>query len=294
MPSRPFIRRLRRLISLGLCVAALAGTATALDAEPLAPASPPTVAEAEAELVAALAAERSLLTLRSETTRQRSELLAARSAGTDAEIQLRDALARARRDARQYAVGAFVAAGSLAEVEYVFGSTSSNDMTWRAELMVDHAAQAERAVERYQRLLDEASESLVADVLELDAVEAHLESIGEDLFFAGIRIKAAEQSVVIAEAHQRAAEAIAGGLFGEASDDAWARLRFCESSGNYQAVSRSGRYRGAYQFDLATWQSVGGSGDPAGAPPAEQDARARELFARRGDAPWPICGRHLR
>jgi hypothetical protein len=73
----------------------------------------------------------------------------------------------------------------------------------------------------------------------------------------------------------------------------WAQLRQCESGGNYQAVSPNGRYRGAYQFDRSTWQAMGGSGDPAAAPPYEQDARARALYALRGSAPWPHCGRFL-
>ena len=33
----------------------------------------------------------------------------------------------------------------------------------------------------------------------------------------------------------------------------WAALRNCESSGRYDAISPSGRYRGAYQFSQATW-----------------------------------------
>ena len=49
----------------------------------------------------------------------------------------------------------------------------------------------------------------------------------------------------------------------------------CESGGDPTAVDASGTYRGKYQFDQRTWQSVGGSGDPAAAPEAEQDARAR-------------------
>ncbi len=69
-----------------------------------------------------------------------------------------------------------------------------------------------------------------------------------------------------------------------------ATIRRCESGGNYQAVSASGKYRGAYQFDVRTWQSVGGSGDPAAASPAEQDARARQLRSQRGSSPWPNCG----
>ncbi|MDP9071127.1 MAG: transglycosylase family protein [Actinomycetota bacterium] len=69
-----------------------------------------------------------------------------------------------------------------------------------------------------------------------------------------------------------------------------AGIRRCESGGNYQAVSSSGKYRGAYQFDRRTWQSVGGSGDPAAASPAEQDARARRLKSQRGSSPWANCG----
>lgn len=69
-----------------------------------------------------------------------------------------------------------------------------------------------------------------------------------------------------------------------------AAIRACESSDNYGAVSSSGQYRGAYQFDLPTWQSVGGSGDPAAASPDEQDARAGQLMSQRGSNPWPVCG----
>jgi hypothetical protein len=78
------------------------------------------------------------------------------------------------------------------------------------------------------------------------------------------------------------------------SEAQWAALRNCESSGRYDIVDASGTYRGAYQFDRPTWASVGGSGDPAAAPPDEQDFRARVLYARRGPQPWPVCGRFLR
>jgi hypothetical protein len=76
-------------------------------------------------------------------------------------------------------------------------------------------------------------------------------------------------------------------------EEAWAAVRRCESGGNYRAVSRSGRYRGAYQFDQQTWESVGGRGDPAAALPIEQDARAKHLFVLRGARAWPVCGRAL-
>jgi Transglycosylase-like domain len=64
----------------------------------------------------------------------------------------------------------------------------------------------------------------------------------------------------------------------------------CESGGDPTAVSAGGAYRGKYQFDQGTWESVGGSGDPAAASEAEQDYRAALLYARDGSSPWPVCG----
>jgi hypothetical protein len=64
----------------------------------------------------------------------------------------------------------------------------------------------------------------------------------------------------------------------------------CESGGDPTAVDSSGTYRGKYQFDLGTWASVGGSGDPAAAPEAEQDYRAALLMSQAGSSPWPVCG----
>jgi len=69
------------------------------------------------------------------------------------------------------------------------------------------------------------------------------------------------------------------------------RIAGCESGGNPRAVSADGRYFGKYQFSRATWRAVGGSGNPARAPEAEQDRRALILYRRKGTAPWPICGR---
>lgn len=78
----------------------------------------------------------------------------------------------------------------------------------------------------------------------------------------------------------------------------WGRISACireiESGGDYGAVNPSGRYRGAYQFDAQTWASVGGSGDPAAASPAEQDRRARILWEQRGLQPWPTPNQRCR
>jgi Transglycosylase-like domain len=64
----------------------------------------------------------------------------------------------------------------------------------------------------------------------------------------------------------------------------------CESGGDPTAVSADGSYRGKYQFDYGTWESVGGTGDPAAAPEQEQDYRAALLYSRSGSSPWPVCG----
>jgi Transglycosylase-like domain/Putative peptidoglycan binding domain len=70
-----------------------------------------------------------------------------------------------------------------------------------------------------------------------------------------------------------------------------ARIAQCESGGNPAAISASGRFRGKYQFTRATWRAMGGTGDPAQAPEAEQDRLALALYQARGTEPWPVCGR---
>jgi hypothetical protein len=59
-------------------------------------------------------------------------------------------------------------------------------------------------------------------------------------------------------------------------------------------VSPDGVYRGAYQFDQTTWNSVAdaiGRSDlvgvnPATASPQDQDILATALYKLRGNAPW--------
>jgi peptidoglycan hydrolase-like protein with peptidoglycan-binding domain len=67
------------------------------------------------------------------------------------------------------------------------------------------------------------------------------------------------------------------------------KIAQCESGGNPQAVSRSGKYRGKFQFDQATWEAAGGTGDPIAASESKQDKIALKLYRKRGTAPWPNC-----
>jgi hypothetical protein len=74
--------------------------------------------------------------------------------------------------------------------------------------------------------------------------------------------------------------------------DAWARLRQCESGGNYRTNTGNGFY-GAYQFHPGTWRGLGFPGLPHQAPPEMQDEAARKLQARSGWGQWPACTRRL-
>ena len=113
------------------------------------------------------------------------------------------------------------------------------------------------------------------------------------------RAEKAEERRERAKARKRAREARASsggsGAAGAANGGATTpghlqSIAACESGGDPRAIGGGGAYRGKYQFDQQTWASVGGSGDPAAAPEAEQDKRAAMLYARAGAAPWPVCG----
>ncbi|OHV39845.1 MULTISPECIES: transglycosylase family protein [Pseudofrankia] len=79
---------------------------------------------------------------------------------------------------------------------------------------------------------------------------------------------------------------------GAATPDDFARLRQCESGGNYSINTGNGFY-GAYQFDKRTWQGLGYSGLPSEAAPAVQDEAAYRLYNSRGWSPWPACSKKL-
>ena len=65
----------------------------------------------------------------------------------------------------------------------------------------------------------------------------------------------------------------------------------CESGGDPHALSRDGRYRGKYQFTRATWERLGGEGDPDSASERLQDKLALKLYRAEGVSPWGACGR---
>jgi soluble lytic murein transglycosylase-like protein len=118
------------------------------------------------------------------------------------------------------------------------------------------------------------SRSVVSFRHTIKVTVAHLEAVHQ----AELRRKRRERQELYAS--------LPGGVSQETLD----AIAACESGGDPTAVSSDGTYRGKYQFDYGTWESVGGSGDPAQASESEQDYRAALLYSQSGSSPWPICG----
>jgi hypothetical protein len=119
---------------------------------------------------------------------------------------------------------------------------------------------------------------------------AHLEGVGGQFFMAFTRLSTTKRAGAVALALAAGSAGIVA-TAGSASAIDLSAVRSCESGGNYSTNTGNGFY-GAYQFTQSTWESVGGSGNPASASPAEQDARASALAAQSGSSPGPVCGSH--
>ena len=69
-------------------------------------------------------------------------------------------------------------------------------------------------------------------------------------------------------------------------------IMLCESGGNPKIIEPPGGnggplgHYGLFQFDIPTWESVGGHGNPIDASPEEQWMRAVMLYRMRGFQPW--------
>lgn len=72
----------------------------------------------------------------------------------------------------------------------------------------------------------------------------------------------------------------------------WDQLAECESGGNWNIDTGNG-YRGGLQFQQSTWESFGGSGNPANASREEQIAVAENVLDGQGWGAWPACSSQL-
>jgi peptidoglycan hydrolase CwlO-like protein len=246
----------------------------------------------------------------------------------DQRRDLLNQLAKAEQQARRLAVDAYVRGAGTDDLAAILDTQQATDAAWRKHMTVGRVDQAREAAFKLRdlrlevetqltHLADQASttDRAVSDAREEMRQAAAAESQAqqqlidaqEEVRQAAIAEARARQQLFDAQqAERRAAEARAAQRDQVAQSqsqspaarvitqgDPWEYLRQCESGGNYQAVSPDGRHRGAYQFDVSTWQGLGGRGDPAAASPAEQDARALQLYQLRGRGPWPACGRYL-
>lgn len=213
--------------------------------------------------------------------------------------------------ARRYVVQAYIGGRETGLEDGLMNPAAAGESAYRNYLVRDHAGRTrqvlhdqleqrgrvDQRVSDLARALDRNAAETAQAEIDLDRAHRRWQQADQDLRAA--EHDAALLASVLGDAHALGFVASGGDggptpeQSGNAAGPGWAALRQCEAGGNYAAVSPSGQYRGAYQFDLITWRGVGGVGDPAAAPPAEQDYRAQLLYNQRGAQPWPVCGRYL-
>jgi len=209
------------------------------------------------------------------------------------EAQSRHRTKRERRSSGSGRVGAIALGATLALAGSAPAMAAEPD---RAQVALLGDSQLERSLDigvtrqRYDEVyaeakrLDVAPEQNLAEGVARDPeLEAKLASLKAQVVRARARA-AAER------AKEEAVPEVAGPESVGVSQATLESIAACESGGDPTAVDPSGTYRGKYQFDLGTWAAVGGSGDPAAAPEAEQDYRAALLYSQSGSSPWPVCG----
>lgn len=203
-----------------------------------------------------------------------------------------DLLQQARSDARAMAISAYIGIGPPISGILLLDAEGTSELAFRHSLLRQQSERMIIASQTYARLSAEADERVVSISDEMDAHRKRIETLNREIRSAKIRREEALWMLSIAEIHAEADAEFATNNRVEPEREQWRKLRFCESTETY-AVDTNNGFFGAYQFTEETWETVGGTGNPALAPAAEQDARARLLYSRRGSQPWPICGRFL-
>ncbi|HPG14682.1 MAG TPA: transglycosylase family protein [Microthrixaceae bacterium] len=316
----------RRIGVAAVAASVLVGLAAPVGSEPLAGADPVAVGR---QKVAAAAAARQRAESRLAQVVSRRTALEQRSRELDgADAASTEALAGARRRVRELAVAAFIDGGRTELLQASLTPDEAAVVAWRVGMVSGGADTVSDAVDHFEALRSANDPEQEQVASELDAVRSEEEQARSDLVQSSAAERDATAALDASRREQAAARAArassaavaptprapaapgrrstarpspssssAAGLGVRSSGGAptadeaafLARVRQCESRGNYQIVSSTGRYRGAYQFSVETWRGVGGSGDPAAASPAEQDARALALLRLQGKRAWPVC-----
>lgn len=289
--------RSRKFIAIAVTVLVLAtaalNSASAAQDEP---------AEPDPALRDLAMAEAQLQTLQAEANRLRDELAENLDAidGLTIErdfIELNDqgrneVMQASRTRARNMAVNAYIGIGPPLTGFVALDAESANDLSYRNGLLRQQASRMQEAAETYAVLAGEADATVLSLGDSINDEVRQAEAASRALARQQELIPHAEWVVSIAQIHALADETFARSRRAEPTAEQWRKLRFCESTETY-SIDTGNSFYGAYQFTWETWGTVGGSDNPADAPPEEQDARARLLYADRGSQPWPVCGRFL-
>ena len=193
---------------------------------------------------------------------------------------------------RKLAIEAFMGGDSVSSAAYLLDSENVGDLIFRRAILKETTEAVEKQSQAYEEMKDVASFAMLELASQIDDILVSILLEKGNRSQAEEKILRAEYVVEIAQIHATADVLKAQKRRVEPSDEQWRKLRFCESTEQYN-ISTGNGYYGAYQFDLITWVGVGGEGDPSKAPPEEQDARARYLYHLNGWYPWPVCGRFL-
>ena len=288
------------------------------------PTSSDPVAEAQRAVDAATADRERAEARLAEISARRFQLEQRTAQLADADTASTVQLADARRRVRELAVAAYIDGGRTELLQASLDPEEASVVAWRLGMVSGGADRVSDAVDHFEELQsanDPEQQAVAADLDQVRAEEAEARSdvvqtsaLERD---AGAALDAAvarrQQAAAVTQVATRAAAAkatstsrskgpssssaaglgtpVAGGPPTAEEAAFLAKVRQCESGGDYTIVSSTGRYRGAYQFSVETWRGVGGTGDPAAASPAEQDARALALLRLQGKRAWPVCSR---
>ena len=227
-----------------------------------------------------------------EKERELSDLLRAEDKEEALEISFLLEMKEAEDLTKELAIEAFMGGDSMSSAAYLLDSENVGDLIFRRAILLEATEAVEKQSQDYAGMREAASASMLDIADQIDDLLADILDEKGRRTQAEEKILRAEHVVEIAQIHASADLLKAERGRVEPTAEQWRKLRFCESTEQYD-ISTGNGYYGAYQFDLITWVGVGGEGDPSEAPPEEQDARARYLYHLNGWYPWPVCGRFL-
>ena len=203
-----------------------------------------------------------------------------------------DVMQKSRTQARNMAINAYIGIGPPLSGLIVFDAESANDLSFRNGLLRHQAERLQQAAQTYSLLAGETNANVLGLSNSINDEIRIAEALNRALARPIEQIPYANWVIKIAEINRLGDDSFVESGRGEPTPEEWRKLRFCESTETYN-IDTGNTFYGAYQFTWETWGTVGGDDNPAHSPPAEQDARARLLYARRGSQPWPVCGRFL-